>query len=276
MLVDLHIHTNATPHHASWEPETLVRAARTQGIGVIAVTDHNCVRQVRATMVAGAAQGVRVIPAVELDTAFGTKLWHLLIYGVAPETPALVELCAAVEQRNAHDAQELIAYFEAQGRPLPWLETLERRPTVADVGRALVEAGIVPRRADLDAESTGTGWIMTHLRQFYRPVTVDEAIAVAHVHGGVAVLAHPGRSKGVYAMPATADDIAAMVAVGLDGIEVFYPTHTPEQQRFYQAQAAQYGLLVTAGSDSHHPAHGLVGRSAHACAAFLERMGIAV
>lgn len=276
VLVDLHIHTNATPHHATWEPELLVRYAAAHGVSVIAVSDHNTVSRVRATITAGSQHGVQVIPAVELDTAFGAKLCHLLIYGIDPETPALIRLCESVDQRNARDAQDLIAYFAAQGQPLPWLETLERRPTVADVGRALVEAGVVPRRADLDAESTGTGWIMTHLRQFYRPVTVDEAIAVAHAHGGVAVLAHPGRSKGVYAMPATADDIAAMVAVGLDGIEVFYPTHTLEQQRFYQRLAAQHGLLVTAGSDSHHPAHGLAGRPARDCAAFLERIGIAV
>ncbi|HEX6289118.1 MAG TPA: hypothetical protein VFZ66_07995, partial [Herpetosiphonaceae bacterium] len=88
------------------------------------------------------------------------------------------------------------------------------------------------------------------------------------------VLAHPGRSKGVYAIPATAEDVAAMAAVGLDGIEALYSGHSAEQQQCYGDLARRYGLLITAGSDSHHPAQGLRGRPARDCAAFLMRLGI--
>jgi 3',5'-nucleoside bisphosphate phosphatase len=276
MLVDLHIHTIATPHHSTWEPDALARYAAAHEIGVIAVSDHNTVSEVRAAIEAGARQGVRVVPAVELDSAFGDKLWHLLIYGVDPETPDLIALCESVDQRNARDAQDLIAYVESQGHRLPWLDTLDRRPTVADVGHALVKAGIIPAQAGVEDEAAGTGWIMTHLRHLYRPVTVDEAIVVAHAHGGLAVLAHPGRSKGVYAIPATANDIAAMTEAGLDGIEVYYPTHTAAQERFYRELALTHGLLVTAGGDSHHPSQGLRPRPAADCRAFLERVGIEI
>ena len=69
----------------------------------------------------------------------------------------------------------------------------------------------------------------------------------------MAVLAHPGRSKGLYAIPATAEDIAALAAAGLHGIEVFYPTHTAEQRALYIELARRHSLLVTGGSDSHHP-----------------------
>lgn len=96
-------------------------------------------------------------------------------------------------------------------------------------------------------------YILTHLPGAYRPPAVDEIIAVAHDAGGVAVLAHPGRSKGVYAIPAAAEDIAAMAAAGLDGIEVYYPTHHSHQVKMYQRLAQRHGLLITGGSDSHHP-----------------------
>jgi hypothetical protein len=42
----------------------------------------------------------------------------------------------------------------------------------------------------------------------------------------------------------------------------------------YSDLAQQYGLLITAGSDSHHPAQGLRGRPAIDCSAFLERLGV--
>ena len=274
MLIDLHTHTIATPHHATWEPDALARYARAQGVSVLAITDHNTTSQVQAALQAGARHGVTVIPALELDSAFGDKLWHVLIYGVDPAAAAIVALCAAVSERNARDAQEIVAYFRQRGHALPWLETLERQPTVADVGHALVKAGVVTAQPGVEDEAAGTGWIMTHLRELYRPVLVDEAAAVTQHEGGLAVLAHPGRSKGVYAIPATAEDVAAMAAVGLDGIEALYAGHTPEQQQFYSALADRHGLLITAGSDSHHPAQGLRGRPAGDCAAFLSRFGI--
>ena len=101
-----------------------------------------------------------------------------------------------------------------------------------------------------------------------------EIIDVAHALGGVAVLAHPGRSKGIYAIPATAAELAALAERGLDGVEVYYPAHTAEQRAFYREQAERHGLLITGGSDSHHPSQPLAQWPAKWCAAFLERMGV--
>ncbi|HEX6289859.1 MAG TPA: PHP domain-containing protein, partial [Herpetosiphonaceae bacterium] len=188
MLIDLHTHTIATPHHATWEPDELVRYAQAQGVQVLSVTDHNTTSQVQAALDAGVRHGVTVIPALELDSAFGSKLWHVLIYGVDPAAPAIVALAASVFERNSRDAQEIAAYFRQRGHALPWLDTLDRQPTVADVGHALVKAGVVPQEPGVEDEAAGTGWIMTHLRDLYRPVTVDEAVAVTHREGGLAVL----------------------------------------------------------------------------------------
>jgi predicted metal-dependent phosphoesterase TrpH len=276
MLVDLQVHTTATPGHATWEPGPLMSYAKAHGIDVLAVTDHNTTAQVGAALEAAQRYGVRLIPAVELDSAFGGKLWHVLLYGVAPNAPAILALCNAVVERNARDAQEIIEYFRKRGHRLPSLERLNHQPTVAEVGCALVKDGIVAQQTGVEDEAAGTGWIMTHLRDLYRPVPVDEAVAVVHREGGLAILAHPGRSKGVYAIPATAEDISAMVEIGIDGIEALYAKHTPEQQRFYDQIAAQNGLLVTAGSDSHHPADGLYGRPAADCAEFLAHFGVDV
>ncbi len=274
LLIDLHIHTIATPGHATWEPEALVQYAKRQGVEVLAVTDHNTTTQVGAALAAAAQHGVTLIPGLELDSAFGGKLWHILIYGIDPDAPAIIGLCTSVVERNARDAQEIAAYFRQRGHALPSLDALDSQPTVADVGHALVKDGVVPRQAGVEDEAAGTGWILTHLPELYRPVPVDETMVVTHREGGLAVLAHPGRSKGAYAIPATTDDIMAMVNIGLDGIEALYAKHTPEQQRFYSDLADEHGLLITAGSDSHHPADGLHGRPAADCATFLTRFGI--
>ncbi len=253
-MLDLHIHTHATPHHASWEPEQLVATARAQGLTVLAATDHNTVASVAALLAAGARHGIRVVSGVEIDSAFGGKLWHTLVYGADPAAPALVALCAAVFARNAADAQRLCTDLPTLGFQLTGLEALGRAPNVAEVATVLARQNRLPGRVPGEGdEEAGIRYLLTELRGAYRPVGADEVIAVAHSLGAVAVLAHPGRRKGVYAVPAEAADIKALAEAGLDGLEVYYPTHSAAQVALYNELAARYGLLVSGGSDSHHP-----------------------
>lgn len=281
-MFDLHIHTTATPHHSSWEPEQLVVAARDVGLRVIAVTDHNTTASVTATQIAGQRIGLQVLAGVEIDSSFPAtepspipvKLWHTLIYGVAPMNAELMALCASVYQRNLADARRLREELPARGFSLPDFGNLGRPPNVADVGTALAELNALERRAGEDAESAGMRYILTEVNRGYQPVGVDEVIAVAHRNGGVAILAHPGRSKGLYAIPASEADIAAMVATGLDGIEVYYPTHTGQLRVQLQAYADQYGLLVTGGSDSHHPHQPLAAWPYTTIEPLLDRLGM--
>ncbi|KAB8143813.1 PHP domain-containing protein [Chloroflexia bacterium SDU3-3] len=272
-MFDLHIHTNATPHHSTWQPAALVAAAQAAGLTTIAAADHNTVASVRALLDAGAAQGLRVIAGVEIDSGFGGKLWHTLVYGVAPEAPELLALCDAVFSRNHADALALRAHLDAHGFRLGGLDAIDRPINVADVGTALARENALPGRDAAESdEAAGMRYILTELAGAYRPLGVDEIIAVAHPLGGTVVLAHPGRSKGIYAIPATEHDIAAMADAGLDGIEVYYPTHTPTQQQIYGQLAQRYGLLVTGGSDSHGPHDPLARWDDQLGAAFLRRL----
>src|SRR4051812_36669209 len=257
-MIDLHIHTTATPHHSSWAPEQLAGAAASAGLSAIAAVDHNTTASVRALQAAGARHAVRVIAGVEIDSGFGGKLWHTLVYGVDPDQPALLALCAAVFERNLANAAALRIELARRGFAIDGLDALGRPPNVADVGAALARGNpLAGRLASEDDEGAGMRYILSEVPGGYRPVGVDEIIAVAQRNGGLAVLAPPGRSKGLYAIPATAEDIAALAAAGLHGIEVFYPTHSAEQRSFYIELARRHGLLVTGGSDSHHPSQAL-------------------
>jgi len=112
-------------------------------------------------------------------------------------------------------------------------------------------------------------------RQALAPL--DRAVVAAHASGAVAVLAHPGRGGGeIYRFdPPLIDEMLADVP--LDGIEVYYPTHTNEQTAAYAALAWRRGLLVGAGSDSHGPQQRLpIAYPARSTAALLARCGVEV
>lgn len=308
-MIDLHIHTTATPHHSSWAPDELAAAAAARGLTVIAAADHNTTASVGALRAAGARHGLRVVSGVEIDSAFGGKLWHTLVYGAPPDAPELLALCAAVFARNAEDARRLIGELPSLGfqldlaandqrpttndqaglgldpEPLADLEERsapgpsplaqpQRPPNVAEVAESLARCNALPGRVAGEADTeAGMRFLLTQMPGAYRPIGVDEVIAVAHRLGGVAVLAHPGRSKGIYAIPADADDIAAMAAAGLDGVEVYYPSHTPAQRAFLLGQARLHRLLVSGGSDSHHPSDPLASWGEDLVAELLARVG---
>lgn len=276
MLADLQIHSDALPHHSSWRPGTLIPALKISGVAVFAITDHNTTAGVVAMRAAADQAGLGFVSGCEVDSAHNGKLWHTLMYGIDPVHPAVLALCASVDARNAADAQRLIATLPAEGWRLPtFAQDSTRHINVAEVATALAAHNNLPDRVDGDDEAAGMRFLLAR-QGSYNPPAVPEVIAAAHIAGGVAMIAHPGRSKGVYAIPADAADIAAFVAAGIDGIEVFYPAHTAAQIDFYLSQAQQHGLLISGGSDSHHPDQPLARWDALHMLPLLRRVGLPV
>lgn len=76
---DLHIHSHLASHDvkdSAMSAQAIVATAVSEKLDLIAIADHNEIQNVRAALVAGAAAGILVIPAVELSTPEG----HLLCY----------------------------------------------------------------------------------------------------------------------------------------------------------------------------------------------------
>lgn len=80
---DLHIHSCLSPcAEDDMTPWNLVGMAKVKGLDVIALTDHNCARNVPAAIAAGRAYGVEVIPGMEVTAK---EEVHILAYFPAAE-----------------------------------------------------------------------------------------------------------------------------------------------------------------------------------------------
>ena len=77
-----------------------------------------------------------------------------------------------------------------------------------------------------------------------------EAIRLIRDAGGVAVMAHPYLYEN--GDPHRIDDmVLTLKEMGVEGIEVYYPEHSPEQVARYEQVAAEHGLIITGGTDFH-------------------------
>ena len=245
MRTDLHCHSTASDGALS--PRGLVQLARKRAIDVIALTDHDTIAGHAEAIEAGLAFGLRVIPGIEISALGEQGETHVLGYGVEPDDEAtratLLRLRATRESR----AKRILSNLVRLGISIDFVEVkaiagdgMIGRPHIA---RALVDKGAVSTTQEAFDVYLGEG------KPAYAPndaLDPLQAIDLIHRAGGVAVLAHPAFTHGdVEAL------LGLMIGHGLDGIEVYYPKHTPEQTKRYAEIAREHGLLATGGSDFH-------------------------
>lgn len=245
-FADLQLHSTASD--GSDRPSEVVRRAHAFGFSAIALTDHDTMGGVGEAVAAAEPLGVLLIPACELSTLdTDERQIDILAFGVSPDDADFCAVLGEIRGGRLGRAYLMVQKLNECGYPVSW----ERVQAIAGsenvgrphVARAMVEAGIVP-----DVKSAFTPeFILDGGRCYVQRVkiTPPEAITSIHAAGGVAVAAHPGRTR------LSDEEIAGLAAHGLDGIEVYYPAHTEHETAHFEELAARFRLLVTGGSDDH-------------------------
>jgi 3',5'-nucleoside bisphosphate phosphatase len=91
----------------------------------------------------------------------------------------------------------------------------------------------------------------------------------------VCLIAHPGWGDGFTRYDRHLLDTLRR-QVPIDGFEVYYPVHTPEQIVMYREYAKIHSLLISSGSDSHGPEKNPIKYQAELSRNLLERLGIQI
>ncbi len=97
--VDLHMHTDHS-HDCATPVEVLLATAREQGLGVIAVTDHNEISGALEARAKADAAGVRVIVGEEVKTASEGEVIGLFIEELIPRGLSMAETVAEIKRQG--------------------------------------------------------------------------------------------------------------------------------------------------------------------------------
>ncbi|MEJ7824705.1 MAG: PHP domain-containing protein [Solirubrobacteraceae bacterium] len=97
--VDLHMHTDHS-HDCATPVEVLLATARDQGLGAIAVTDHNVITGAHEAREKAASYGVKVIVAEEVKTADQGEVIGLFIEEQIPRGMTLAETVAEIRRQG--------------------------------------------------------------------------------------------------------------------------------------------------------------------------------
>jgi len=245
--------------------EVVARAAEA-GVELLALSDHDTISGVAEALAAGERAGVRVVTAVEIsavDDGASTPIeLHILGYNIdhtgASLGQRLEEFLADREQRTLRMADAL----KEAGFELDEAEIRERIAAGQPIGRPHLAQAVLsaPANAErLRAEDIGDvgslirGYLIEGKPAFRmrQTPTVAQAIEAIHEAGGVAVWAHPFWD---IADPGEVlDTVARFKELGMDGVEVFYITHTREQTELLARRCSELGMLQTGSADYHGP-----------------------
>lgn len=246
-LADLHTHSTASDGQCS--PARLVAKARQAGVEVLALTDHDIISGLDEAIQAGQALGLTVLRGMELG-ASEDRYMHILGLGLRPRCPELESLCRTLRASRDERKYRIVDYLADKGIhiDLAEVEALAGSDVIArpHFARVMVRHGYVA-----DTQDAFDRYLDTDEYQKIERFKADAAVCIQAIHqgGGKAVLAHPYQLG--YSDEKLALTLQTLKDSGLDGLECYYPRHTPEMVREFLMLAKRFDLHITAGSDFH-------------------------
>mgnify|MGYP000951926140 FL=1 len=245
---DLHVHTTASD--GTLTPGEVIDAAGNIGLKGIAITDHDTVaglEPARRYLEHTPDLMLELIPGIELNTEAGDEEIHILGYFIDPENAALNQHLQTIRTSRYDRVLKMVERLRQSGLAISFdqVQKLTRGESMGrpHIARALMENGYVNSVKEAFDKYIGRGQPGFVPRYKFLPA---EAIKLIKEAGGIAVLAHPG-------LIADSNQIREVIKLGIEGLEVYYPEHSREQQQKLAAWAGQYKLLMTGGSDYHGP-----------------------
>ncbi|HEY5288045.1 MAG TPA: PHP domain-containing protein [Solirubrobacteraceae bacterium] len=276
------LQSHSTRSDGVLEPAEVVARAALAGVQLLALSDHDTVAGVDEALLAGAEHGVTVVPAIEISAIDHpsrgpsdggehgvARELHILGYLIDHHDPQLTKtlggFLADREQRTLRMAENLrglgieldqqaIDVRVKAGEPIG-------RPHLAEA--ALGHPANAERLREEQIDDIGSfikGYLIEGQPAFALRVTptVQEAVDAIHAAKGVAIWAHPfwdvEDPKEALAM------VERFRALGIDGVEAFYVTHTQAQTELLARRCEELDLLSTGSADFHGPENRLFSR----------------
>jgi hypothetical protein len=260
---DLQSHSSVSD--GALAPAAVVAAAARARIELLALTDHDATDGVDEALSAGADAGIRVVPAAELSALHAEhEDVHVCAYLIDHHAPAWTEALEELRADRLARGLRMAGALEEAGLALDRAPLEARAAAGRPVGRPHLALAVLdaPGNAGrLAAEGLRTvgdvieAYLIPGAPGYRRRTmpSVAQAVGLIHEAGGVAVWAHP-----FWDLADPGEVLATLerfAALGMDGVEAFYVTHTEAQTRLLAARAQELGLLTTGSADFHGPEH---------------------
>ncbi len=271
-VVDYHMHSYYSD--GTMSPVDLVKKYKDAEYDIISLTDHDGIDGLKEAAIAAEALKIKFVPGVELSTEHkftGQKSAdentaelkvgiHLLGYDFDPENEALTEKLKEMKANRRERNEKLVEKLKEMGYELDLAE-LEKQSKGGYVGkpniaRVLAEKGYIEDYNEAFEE--GKILESPEIKGIHKKkLSTEEAIDLVSNAGGMAVIAHPAKIRGMGERGSEVfwENMETLIKelkkAGLKGVECYHPSHSEEESWKLFKIASKYHLHVTEGSDFH-------------------------
>lgn len=270
-FIDLQTHTHLSD--GKWTPELLIDYFVAEGFGAAAITDHDRVDNIAEIQRIALERDFPLVVAVEMTTRWRNHLVDILCFGFEDNIAPIQMLCDEIRTAQIDISKQVYKNLVASGHipryDIRELTTLIEAPTARQP--YLLFDLLFHYTPNIQDEMT----LMKSVGYKLCTNPTQAVINAVHECGGVAVIAHPGRTDGYATFDETLLD-EFQTEIPIDGIEAYYPRHTSAQVELYLKYAQKHQWLISAGSDSHTPNEPPIKYMAKQCVELLKRLGIRV
>ncbi|MBQ5759223.1 MAG: PHP domain-containing protein [Schwartzia sp.] len=250
-LVDLHVHS--TVSDGTCTPRELVELVKQRKIAGFALTDHDLINGLDEAETAARELGVRFLPGMELTLNFRSRRIHVVAYGFDRESYAFKNLYRIIRANKERGMEEVVNFIRDRGLDLTVDEVKASMTSAFDV-YAIMRC-ITRRFPDSRVMPLWDKYIYSALDYLGLNMDIAPKMAISAIHkaGGVLSLAHFHKRIGLQGLSRQEQEesIAALVDMGLDGMEKYYPSYTDDDRAFAAATIEKFDLMPTGGSDYH-------------------------
>ncbi|MFC1624594.1 PHP domain-containing protein [Candidatus Omnitrophota bacterium] len=247
-LADLHVHTYLSD--GTFSPEEVVEYSKSRGLNAVAITDHDSCGAITPAVKRGKDLGLEVIPGVELSVELDEEEMHMLGYFIDWQNTSFIKKLEDMTRIRKERAKEILGKLKKHGIDISEEELFELSGP-GSVGRSHI-ANLLARKGFVNSISQAFSKYIgnngpCYVKKF--KLSPKEGIDIIKGIGGISVLAHP-KTININNRP-TEEILKALLKDGIQGIEVYYPEHTPQDEENFKKLAEKYDLLMTGGSDCH-------------------------
>ncbi len=249
MVFDLHSHTNASD--GKYSPQELVQYAHKKKIDVLAITDHDTCRGVKAAVATGQEVGVHIVAGLEVSCLWRSHQIHVAGLCVDIDNPKLQALVSEQAQKRVSRAKEMGERLEKCG----FANAYERTKAMAADGASITRGNYAAFLYSVGVANSIDKCFQLYLAQGCRGYVksnwcaIDTAIEAIKAAGGIPVLAHPRRydlnNKWLRKL------ITDFKSMGGEAMEVCGAMQSPSERTFLASLCVEYDLYASCGSDFH-------------------------
>lgn len=243
------LHTHSSFSDGTELPGRVVGLAAAAGLAGLALTDHDTTKGWADATTAACAQGIALIPGMELSSRHQSATVHILAFLFDPHDSDLVDETDRI-QRSRHERARRIVDRIAVDYSLEWADVLAQTTDEATIGRPHIADALVARGHTPDRNSAFRGILdprWGYGEPHYAPSPL-RAVELVRAAGGVPVLAHPAAPR---SGPLDDEYVHKLVDGGLFGFELEHRENTARGKARLVRWANMYDLVLTGASDYH-------------------------